>query len=132
VINLDEETVEILRTWKSQRGGLALDLVRPKAHVDGRANGSNIDPNALLKRFQRHVASANQTLSQSLPAMPLHGTRHTHATALLAAGVPVKVVSERLGHSDVTITLQTYQHVLPGMQAEAAATFASLIMSAEA
>ena len=53
--------------------------------------------------------------------------RHTHASVLLAAGVPVKVVSERLGHATVTITLETYQHIMPGMQAEAAARFAALV-----
>jgi len=46
---------------------------------------------------------------------------------LLPAGVPVKVVSERLDHATVVITLETYAHVMPGMQAEAAATFAALI-----
>jgi integrase len=43
------------------------------------------------------------------------GSRHTHATLLLADGVPVKVVSERLGHANATITLTVYQHVHPGM-----------------
>jgi integrase len=56
-----------------------------------------------------------------------HDLRHTHATLLLANGVPVKVVSERLGHATVTITMEIYQHVLPGMQAEAAAKFAELV-----
>lgn len=49
-----------------------------------------------------------------------HDLRHTHATDLLRAGVPVKVVSERLGHASITITLNTYAHVLPDMQDEAA------------
>jgi integrase len=60
-------------------------------------------------------------------ATGLHGLRHTHATLLLKAGVPLKVVSERLGHSTPAFTMATYQHVLPGMQAEAAATFAALL-----
>jgi integrase len=42
--------------------------------------------------------------------------RHTHASQLLKAGVPVKVVSERLGHATASITLDVYSHVLPGMQ----------------
>ncbi len=49
----------------------------------------------------------------------LHDLRHTHATLVLAAGVPVKVVSERLGHSTVAFTMEVCQHVLPGMQREA-------------
>src|SRR5690606_8216275 len=53
----------------------------------------------------------------------LHDPRHTHATLMLKEGVPVKVVSERLGHSSVAFTMQVYQHVLPGMQADAAKRF---------
>ena len=53
--------------------------------------------------------------------------RHTHASVSLAAGVPVKVVSERLGHATVTITLETYQHIMPGMESEPAARFAALV-----
>jgi integrase len=47
------------------------------------------------------------------------------------AGIPIKVVSERLGHATPGFTMATYQHVLPGMQAEAARTFASLIASTD-
>ena len=49
-----------------------------------------------------------------------HDLRHTHATQLLRAGVNVKVISERLGHASIGITLDTYSHVMPGMQEEAA------------
>ncbi len=49
-----------------------------------------------------------------------HDLRHTHATQMLRQGVHPKVVSERLGHSAIGITLDTYSHVLPGMQEEAA------------
>jgi integrase len=52
--------------------------------------------------------------------MKLHGLRHMHATTLLSAGVPVTVVSKRLGHANVSMTLDTYSHVIPG-QDEAAA-----------
>lgn len=56
----------------------------------------------------------------SLPRVTFHGLRHGHATHLLRAGVHPKIVSERLGHSTITITLDTYSHVLPGMQEDAA------------
>ncbi|MGH2561716.1 MAG: hypothetical protein ACRDJH_21835, partial [Thermomicrobiales bacterium] len=46
---------------------------------------------------------------------------------MLKAGVPVKVVSERLGHANVTFTMAVYQHVVPGMQAEAASLFARIL-----
>lgn len=50
----------------------------------------------------------------------LHDLRHTHATMLLRQGIHPKVVSERLGHASIGITLDTYSHVMPGMQQEAA------------
>ncbi len=54
-----------------------------------------------------------------MKAFRFHDLRHSHATHLLRAGVHPKVVSERLGHSSVGITLDTYSHVLPGMQQDA-------------
>ncbi len=56
-----------------------------------------------------------------LPHIRLHDLRHTHATLLLELGTPPKVVSERLGHSSVTFTMQVYSHVMPGMQEQAVA-----------
>ncbi len=58
----------------------------------------------------------------------LHDVRHSHASLLLKAGVNPKVVSERLGHSSVAFTLDTYAHVLPGMQPEAAEMFMRLVL----
>lgn len=62
-----------------------------------------------------------------VPTISLHDLRHTHAKIMLKTGVPVKVVSERLGHVSGAFTMSVYQHVLPGMQAEAAAVFARLL-----
>ncbi len=62
-----------------------------------------------------------------LPTIRLHDLRHTHATLLIQTGVPVKVVSERLGHSSPAFTMTVYQHVLPGMQADAAALFGEAV-----
>ncbi|MSQ36147.1 MAG: hypothetical protein EXR63_03260 [Dehalococcoidia bacterium] len=50
-----------------------------------------------------------------------HGLRHTAATLMLRAGVHPKIVSERLGHATIAITLDTYGHVVPDMQRDAAA-----------
>lgn len=57
--------------------------------------------------------------ARQIKPIRLYDTRHTHATLLLQAGVHAKVVSERLGHASITITLDTYSHVLPTMQDEA-------------
>ena len=56
-----------------------------------------------------------------------HGLRHTCATLLLQARTPVHVVSERLGHATVAMTMEVYAHVLPDMQVEAAATLGALL-----
>jgi hypothetical protein len=58
----------------------------------------------------------------------LHDIRHSYATAALTAGIPAKVVSERLGHANIAITMGTYSHVLPGLDAQAAGTVARLIL----
>lgn len=76
---------------------------------DGRA----INPNSLSSRFSKLVRKAGLNLG-------FHDLRHTHATMLLKAGVHPKIVSERLGHSTVGMTLDVYSHVLPTMQREAA------------
>jgi hypothetical protein len=64
-----------------------------------------------------------------VPVIRLHELRHPHGTLLIAAGVPVKVVSERLGHATPVFTIETYQQVLPGMQADAARVFERLVAS---
>jgi integrase len=65
-----------------------------------------------------------------LPAIRLHDLRHSHATHPLAASVHPKIAQERLGHSSVGITLDTYSHVLPGMQEDAVAKVDAAIQAA--
>ena len=62
-----------------------------------------------------------------LPRIPLKNLRHTHRSVLLASGVSPKVIQERLGHADITITLRVYAHAIPAMHAEATAKAAALI-----
>ncbi len=62
-----------------------------------------------------------------LPPIRLHDLRHTHASLGLAAGVPVKVMSERLGHTSSSFTADAYQHVTPALEEQAAATVARLV-----
>ena len=71
--------------------------------------------------FRRAVAKLDA------PRIRLHDLRHTHASILLQQGVNAKVASERLGHSSVAFTMTVYQHVMPGMQAQAAATFGAAV-----
>lgn len=65
-------------------------------------------------------ASHKLIVKAGLPHLTLHGLRHCHAALLLSAGVHAKVVSERLGHSNIAITLDVYSHVLPHVQEDAA------------
>jgi hypothetical protein len=66
-----------------------------------------------------------------LPKIRLHDVRHSYASAALAAGIAAKVVSERLGHATIAITMDTYSHVLPGLDERAAATVAQLILEGD-
>lgn len=83
--------------------------------------GRRINPDVLSQTFDRLV------LGSGLRRIRFDDIRHTHASLLVQDGVPIKVVSERLGHSHPAFTMATYQHVLPGMQADAAARFAKLL-----
>lgn len=66
-----------------------------------------------------------------LPPLKFHGLRHTHATLLLALGVHPKVVSERLGHTSVSLTLDTYSHAVPSMQVDASTRLGALLSEQE-
>ena len=89
--------------------------------VFAKPGGDPFHPDYFSQSFERLVAKMD------LPTIRLHDLRHTHATLLIQTGVPVKVVSERLGHSSPAFTMTVYQHVLPGMQADAAALFGEAV-----
>jgi integrase len=77
-------------------------------------DGQSVHPHAVYEAFRRIVHNAG------VPTIRFHDLRHTHGSLLIRDGIHVKVVSERLGHASIAFTMQTYQHVLPGMQADAA------------
>src|SRR6266545_605862 len=87
-----------------------------------REDGRVLHPEHVTKRFARLVRDTD------LPPITLHGVRHSYATAALAAGEPLKVVSERLGHASTSITANLYQHVLPSMDERTANAVAKLIL----
>ena len=78
----------------------------------------------MVSRFVRQAAK-----KAMLPAIRLHDLRHTNANLALRAGIHPKVVSERLGHATVAITLDTYSHAIPAMQEEAAVRIAELVFA---
>jgi len=85
--------------------------------VFSQPDGSPSLPDTLSHAFAKIAARAG------LPGVRLHDLRHTHATLMLRQGVHPKVVQERLGHSTIGVTLDTYSHVTPGLQRAAAMTF---------
>ena len=124
-IDLDERTVAVLRTWRKRQLEERM-LVGPAVYQDNdlvfaRPDGTPTNPDAFSQSFDRLLARGTQ------PRIRLHDLRHTHASILLKAGVPVKVVSERLGHANPAFTITVYQHIIPGMQADAATVFSDLV-----
>ncbi len=107
---------------REQRQAVGLDWSESD-YVFSNADGSWIDPDTISHSFSDIIKRAG------LPHMRFHDLRHTHATLMLKQGVHPKVVSERLGHASITITLDTYSHVLPGLQEEAAMQFEEVLRS---
>ena len=104
--------------------------MRCTAVVLSTLDGTHRHPEQFSRSSGAQLARARRALGEeAVPVIRLHDLRHTHATLLLADGVPVKVVPERLGHANATITLTVYQHVHPGMGREAADRFAALLDS---
>ena len=125
VVDLDPGTLEQLRghlaRQQEERAAWGLGYQDCNDLVFRREDGSPVHPDSFSQTFER------LSTSSGLPRIRLHDLRHSHASIALRAGVPVKVVSERLGHQDPAFTLKQYVHVIPGMQAEAAAVIAGLV-----
>ena len=121
---LDADTVEALRAHRSRQNADRKQLGddwQQTGYVFTDEIGAAMHPQAITDRFQKLAAAAG------VPVMRLHDLRHTSATLALSAGVHPKVVQERLGHSSIMITMDTYSHVVQGMQEEAAEKLAGLL-----
>ncbi len=125
VIDLDQRTMNELQAnqqrQSQERKEWGADY-QERGLVFCREDGSPIHPHSLSQTFERLVSKSG------LPRIRLHDLRHTHATIAIKAGVPVKVISERLGHETPAFTLKQYAHVIPGMQAEAAQSIARFVL----
>lgn len=124
-IALDAATVTALRGWRRRQ--LADRMAAGPAWQDTGLvftweDGTLVHPNLPTEWLRQHAAEAR------LPRIRLHDARHTWASLALVAGVPAKVVSERLGHATVSITLDVYTHAHPALDAEAADTVAQAIL----
>ena len=110
-IALSDRAIQSLRDQKEQN---ARENLGACEWVFPELNGEPLRVYYGLSRFDDLIK--NKT---SLGKVTLYGLRHTFATLALAAGIPLKVVSEMLGHASIQITADTYQHVLPSIQDEA-------------
>ncbi|HPU38170.1 MAG TPA: site-specific integrase [Microthrixaceae bacterium] len=123
-IDLDARTVQMLRAHRADQR-LEQQLLGSPKHAEElvfcRETGEPYHPDLVRQSFERRVRTS------AVPRIRFHDLRHTHATLMLQAGVPPKVVSERLGHATVAFTMDVYAHVIPGMQARAAETFGQLV-----
>jgi integrase len=117
VIVLGKSTIDKMREYKNNQLKERIllgekwqdnDLIFPSPI------GTPLDPSNVLKAYKDCLKRAD------LPNLRFHDLRHSAATLMLQQGVNPKIVSERLGHSDISLTLNTYSHVLPPMQEEAA------------
>jgi integrase len=116
-IKLSEETMAVLRKQKARMAKEKLQSGSEYSNFDlvvSTSKGTPMNPENVKRTFERLVKEAD------VPRIRFHDLRHTHATMLLSQGIHAKVVSERLGHSNIKMTLDTYSHVLPNMQEEAA------------
>jgi len=128
-VDIDVTTADVLRTHRAHQDRQRLGSMGawptgrdPEAAlVFTDESGSALRPQWFSRQFNQQVART------SLPAIRLHDVRHTVATLMLRAGVPVHVVSEHLGHAKTSITMDIYAHVLADQRTDAADHLASLI-----
>lgn len=131
VIDIDPRTVAALKAQRALLASIDLQAARGDAVVLPARDGGVRHPERFSRTFLSRLSRARKALGEAeLPMIRLHDLRHTHATALLVAGVHPKVVQERLGHASIGITLNTYSHVIPTMQRQAADAFGAAVFGA--
>jgi len=117
-VALDPETVAVLRSWRRVQTEERLLMGAGWAGTDlvfTNPDGGGLWPQRVTATFRRVAGDLG------LPLIGVHGLRHTAATWLISTGTNPRVVQQRLGHADVSVTLGLYTHVLPGHDRDAAA-----------
>lgn len=121
----------MLRRLRAQQAEAKLRLgpgYQDEGYVFCQFDGRPHHPERFSREFDRKQRYSNRDRpDQRLPAITLHGLRHTWATLALGVGIDIKIVSERLNHSSTHITREIYTHVTPPMQSDAAERVASRI-----
>lgn len=143
-IKLPQLALSVLKKEKVHQAAdkmRAGDLYQKKDYCWAWDDGRPHDPDYLYRTFQKLLKRHNKEIDadtdlsdkqkeeRTLPIIRFHDLRHSHATFLMLAGVPVKVISERLGHSSTSVTQNIYSHVLPQMQEQAANEVDRLLVS---
>jgi len=124
LLSLDPGTVAALRAHRDRQSyerSAAGEFWQENGLVFCRENGTPLNPTRIGQRLTVRAGQAG------LPHIRVHDLRHTYATLALLAGVHPKVVSERLGHANIAITLNLYSHVTEGMDRSAADLVAQLL-----
>ena len=117
---LTPSTALLLKDHQSEQQAQHLILGKPLTNDD--LVFSHIDGQPLLPDSITH-AWVKLVRRTGLKSIRFHDARHSHASLMLKQGIHPKVVQERLGHSSIQVTLDTYSHVAPGIQQAAAASF---------
>ena len=123
-IALDAATLRALRSHRAAQSREIDALGRGYRNQDlvfARENGDPVHPDYFSQTFDRTVKRLK------LPKIRLHDLRHTHATLGLKAGVPIKVISDRLGHATTAFTMDIYTHAIPAIEHDAAEQIADLV-----
>jgi len=123
-IALSPAAVHVLRQQRRRQAEarlLAGSAYEDRDLVFASGLGSPVEAGSLARTWSRITSAAD------VGHVRFHDLRHAHATLLLRQGVHPKIVSERLGHASIAITLDTYSHVVPGLQAAAAAQLDALL-----
>jgi integrase len=125
LISLSPSTVIVLREYREQQEKIrqALDVTLTNDDlVFCHVNGTPLLPNSISHAWTKLACHTG------LKGIRLHDARHTHASLMLKQGVHPKIVQERLGHASIQITLDTYSHVVPGLQQAAANKFDDIVL----
>ncbi|AQZ46304.1 phage integrase family protein [Paenibacillus larvae subsp. larvae] len=115
-IQLPEPTIKVMKQWKLECPANELNLLFPSPKTKG-----ILYPNSLDKQLTKTIKGAG------IPEISMHGLRHTFATTLLGSNVNPKIVQEMLGHATIKTTMDTYSHVLPNMQKDAASQLGAVL-----
>ncbi|MHA6710731.1 tyrosine-type recombinase/integrase [Aerococcus loyolae] len=124
VISIDDKTLNILKSWKSEQSKtltkLGFNIFNKNQLVF-----SQYKDNSYMNHSEPRNALSKVCKKYGLPMLNMHGFRHTHATLLADAGIPLKNAMERLGHKDLEMTLNVYTHVSKDSRDKSAQIFAN-------